>query len=51
MPEIRDNCKGKCVSYEEKYKACVDRVSEKGVGGCDGQYFEYLHCIDHHVGF
>lgn len=46
MPQIRENCKPKCADYFQKYEACVARVNEKGVGACDGQYFDFLHCID-----
>lgn len=46
MPQIREACKPKCADYFQKYEACVARVAAKGVGACDGQYFDYLHCID-----
>lgn len=46
MPQIREACKPKCADYFTKYEECVARVTAKGVGACDGQYFDYLHCID-----
>lgn len=46
MPQIREACKPKCADYFQKYEECVARVAAKGVGACDGQYFDYLHCID-----
>lgn len=46
MPAIRQACEPKCQQYTDKYRACLERVAAKGVGECDGQYFDFLHCID-----
>ncbi|ETV85417.1 hypothetical protein H257_03157 [Aphanomyces astaci] len=46
MPEIRKACEPKCVESFKLYRACVDRITAKGDGACDGQYFDYLKCID-----
>lgn len=46
MPEIRKACEPKCAAYFQKYEACVERITAKGVGACDGQYFDFLHCVD-----
>ncbi|TDH70060.1 hypothetical protein CCR75_000856 [Bremia lactucae] len=46
MPAIRKECEPKCKHPFNAYRACIDRVKAKGVGGCDGQYFDFLHCID-----
>ncbi|CAH0485790.1 unnamed protein product [Peronospora effusa] len=46
MPAIRKACEPKCEQSFRAYRACVDRVKSKGVGACDGQYFDFLHCID-----
>lgn len=31
------------------YAACADRIEAKGSGECSGQYFDYLHALDHCV--
>ncbi|KAG7393464.1 hypothetical protein PHYBOEH_006068 [Phytophthora boehmeriae] len=46
MPAIREACEPKCTQAFSAYQSCLDRVKAKGVGSCDGQYFDYLHCID-----
>ncbi|DBA02251.1 TPA: hypothetical protein N0F65_007661 [Lagenidium giganteum] len=46
MPGIRKACEPKCAAAFEKYQACLGRVAAKGVGDCEGQYFDYLHCVD-----
>ncbi|KUF86078.1 Cytochrome b-c1 complex subunit 6 [Phytophthora nicotianae] len=46
MPAIRKACEPKCEQSFNAYQACLDRVKAKGVGSCDGQYFDFLHCID-----
>lgn len=46
MPAIRKACEPKCANYFQKYEECVERIKAKGVGACDGQYFDFLHCID-----
>ena len=46
MPAIRKACEPKCKQSFSAYRACLDRVKSKGVGACDGQYFDFLHCID-----
>ncbi|KAF1779605.1 Ubiquinol-cytochrome C reductase hinge domain [Phytophthora cactorum] len=46
MPAIRKACEPKCEQSFNAYQACLDRVKAKGVGACDGQYFDFLHCID-----
>jgi ubiquinol-cytochrome c reductase subunit 6 len=46
MPAIRKACEPKCEQSFGAYQACLDRVKAKGVGACDGQYFDFLHCID-----
>lgn len=46
MPAIRKACEPKCEQSFSAYRACLDRVKAKGVGSCDGQYFDFLHCID-----
>ncbi|KAI9920082.1 hypothetical protein PsorP6_015738 [Peronosclerospora sorghi] len=46
MPAIRKQCEPKCTKTFSAYRACLDRVKAKGVGACDGQYYDFLHCID-----
>ncbi|KAE9240984.1 hypothetical protein PF004_g7252 [Phytophthora fragariae] len=46
MPAIRKACEPKCEQSFSAYRACLDRVKAKGIGSCDGQYFDFLHCID-----
>lgn len=46
MPAIRKACEPKCTAYFQKYEECVERIKAKGVGACDGQYFDFLHCVD-----
>ncbi|EQC41305.1 hypothetical protein SDRG_01280 [Saprolegnia diclina VS20] len=43
-PEIRKGCESKCAPVVKEYNACLDRVA--GKGGCDGQYFDLLKCVD-----
>ncbi|RLN20894.1 hypothetical protein BBJ28_00025172 [Nothophytophthora sp. Chile5] len=46
MPAIRKACEPKCTQSYAAYQSCLERVAAKGVGACDGQYFDFLHCID-----
>ena len=51
MPSIRSACADKCVSSKTAYDNCLSRVASKGFGACEGQYFDFLKCIDHCVRF
>lgn len=46
MPQIRKDCEPQCAAYNDAYKACLKRVADKGFGDCEGQYLEFLGCID-----
>lgn len=47
MPKIREECGlNKCSTSNKEYKACLVRVAEKGFGACEGQYFDFLKCVD-----
>lgn len=46
MPQIREACEPKCQAMKTEYEACLERVKAKGHGACEGQYFDYLLCID-----
>lgn len=46
MIQIRQDCEPKCATFMEEYKACLERVQVKGHGACEGQYFDFLQCVD-----
>nr|CAD7392830.1 unnamed protein product [Timema cristinae] len=47
---LRAECGGQksCLTLEEKYKACNDRVNsrKKTAEICSEELFDYLHCVD-----
>ncbi|GMH82977.1 hypothetical protein TrVE_jg9795 [Triparma verrucosa] len=46
LPKLREECMSGCKKEIDNYKACEERIAEKGHGDCESWYFDQLACVD-----
>ncbi|GMH68364.1 hypothetical protein TL16_g04910 [Triparma laevis f. inornata] len=46
LPKLREDCMSSCGKEISNYKACEERIAEKGHGDCESWYFDQLACVD-----